>query len=422
MIRILHCSDLHLDSPFIGINQLDQKMANLLRNSTYQAFRRIVDEAIKNKVDLLTVGGDVYDSADHGLHPLVLFNDQLRRLSDAEIPCCIVAGNHDPLKRRRLGSTLPCGCFLFSDTPSVVNLEAKNGQQLNVYGISYAINAVTANLAQKLIEIYQKSEGINIALLHCNVGGVADFENYAPCSVDELKFSPFDAWLLGHVHERKIISETDPLILYPGNIQGRHIRETGKRGCYLITFHDSGPPHTDFLPVNQVRWEIGETQIDDLDDLDALVELIDQGFEDMIESDPDTEIWVVRWNIIGRGALQKELSTIGVGELRETLQERWRDRSPAILIEQMTDMCKAVLDINEIRKQGNFISMVIESADLLTEENDKKTEIIEKLLTVIDSPSFKKWLPNLSDRLKEDDDFINEIIRKGMMHSLNSMN
>ena len=421
MIRILHCSDLHLDSPFMGIHQLDPEMANLLRNSIFNAFRRIVDAAIEHRVDLLSVGGDVYDSADHGLHSLVMFNDQLRRLSDAEIPCCIIAGNHDPLKKRRLGANLPAGCFLFSDKPSVVNLKTRSGQQVNVYGISYPVSAVTDNLAEKLTGIYQEGEGVKIALLHCNVGGTADHENYAPCSFDELKQSPFNAWLLGHVHERKIISRTDPLILYPGNIQGRHIRETGKRGGYLITFHDTGDPQTDFLPVSQVLWQTGETRIYDLDEQDDMVERIDQDFENLIRSDPDTEAWVVRWNLAGQGILQKEISRMGIGELIEIMRDRWQNRSPAILIEKMADMCRAPLDISEIRKQDNFLSMVIEAADLLVGEKDEKKEIKENLLTVIDSPSFKKWLPDLSEKLKENPDFIDKIISKGMLHALNSM-
>jgi len=421
MTRILHCSDLHLDSPFIGVQQLDPETAELLRNSTFNAFRRLVDAAIENSVDLLTVGGDVYDSADHGLHSLVLFNDQLRRLSAVGIPCCIVAGNHDPLKKRRLGANLPDTCFLFGDKPSIVSLKTKAGQQLNVYGVSYGFSSVTDNLAMKLTDLYEEGEGINIALLHCNAGGATSHEDYAPCSINELKKAPFDAWLLGHVHERKVLSEAAPLILYPGNIQGLHIREAGKRGGYLISFHETGAPQIDFLPVSQVLWQTGETQIDGLEDLDALVERIDQDFENLIRSDTEVDAWVVRWNISGQGILQKEIDKMGTGHLMEILQERWQARSPSVLIEQMSDSCKASQNINEIRKQDNFLSMVIEAADQLSEEGDERIAIKEQLHAVIDSASFKKWTPDLAEMLKEDPDFLNEIIRKGMLHSLNSM-
>ncbi len=421
MPRVLHCSDLHLDSPFMGVQQLEPETAELLRNSIFNAFRRLVDAAIENSVDLFTVGGDVYDAADHGLHSLVMFNDQLRRLSAAGIPCCIVAGNHDPLKKRRLGANLPDNCFLFGVKPSIVNLKTKSGQWLNVYGVSYGVNAVTDNLAIKLTDLYEERKGINIALLHCNVGGATNHENYAPCSVNELKKAPFDAWLLGHVHERKIFSEADPLILYPGNIQGRHIREAGKRGGYLISFHEMEAPQADFLPVSQVLWQTGETHIDGLEDLDALVERIDQDFENLIRSDVDVEAWVVRWNISGQGILQKEIDKMGVGYLMEILQERWQTRSPSVLIERMSDSCKASQNIKEIRKQDNFLSMVIEAADQLFEEDNERTAIREQLQAVIDSPSFKKWIPDCAEMLKEDPDFLNEIIRKGMLHSLNSM-
>lgn len=421
MIRILHCSDLHLDSPFVGVQQLDPETAELLRNSIFNAFRCLVDAAIENNVDLLTVGGDVYDSADHGLHSLVRFNDQLRRLSVAGIPCCIVAGNHDPLKKRRLGANLPDNCFLFSDKPSVIELKTNSGQQINVYGVSYGVNAVTDNLAKKLINIYEDNEGINIALLHCNVGGATNHENYAPCSINELKKAPFHAWLLGHVHERKVLSEADPLILYPGNIQGRHIKEIGRRGGYLISFHETGAPQTEFLPVSQVLWQTGKTLIDDLEDLEALVERIDHDFENLIRTDADIEAWIVRWELSGRGSLQKEIDKMGTGHLIEVLQDRWQHRSPAVLIELMTDKCKATQNISEIKKQGSFLSMVIEAAEQLSNDDDKTNDIREQLQGVLDSPSFKKWLPDVTERLKDDPDLLNEIIRKGMLHSLNSM-
>ena len=79
----------------------------------------------------------------------------------------------------------------------------------------------------------RRTEGVNIALLHSNVGGRKGHENYAPCSLDDLRAAGMDYWALGHVHSAEILCH-DPLVVYPGNIQGRHIGETGQKGVVSV--------------------------------------------------------------------------------------------------------------------------------------------------------------------------------------------
>ena len=52
-----------------------------------------------------------------------------------------------------------------------------------------------------------------------------------------LKSKGYDYWALGHVHKREIVDGI-PWIVFPGNIQGRHIRETGAKGATLVTVED----------------------------------------------------------------------------------------------------------------------------------------------------------------------------------------
>ena len=63
-----------------------------------------------------------------------------------------------------------------------------------------------------------------------------------------------DLWALGHIHQPEIVSK-DPWIVYAGNCQGRHIRETGARGGYLVTVDDSLLVESVvFHPLDVVRW------------------------------------------------------------------------------------------------------------------------------------------------------------------------
>ncbi len=75
---------------------------------------------------------------------------------------------------------------------------------------------------------------------------------------------------LGHVHQPEILSE-NPWIVFPGNIQGRHARECGERGCAIVTVNDSLEVTSfDRHPLDLVRWVSEEININDAEDLPAV--------------------------------------------------------------------------------------------------------------------------------------------------------
>ena len=93
----IHTADLHLDSPFRGLRQVDGEIADLLKDATFRAFDNVVELALRNKVDFLLVAGDVYDAADRSLRAQLKFADGLKKLAVAGIRSLVCHGNHDPL-------------------------------------------------------------------------------------------------------------------------------------------------------------------------------------------------------------------------------------------------------------------------------------------------------------------------------------
>lgn len=77
----------------------------------------------------------------------------------------------------------------------------------------------------------------HIGMLHGSVEGDAEHNRYAPFQIRELKEKQFDYWALGHIHKREILSE-EPYIIYSGNIQGRHRKETGERVRTLLNLRN----------------------------------------------------------------------------------------------------------------------------------------------------------------------------------------
>ena len=56
LFRFIHCSDLHLDSPFEGIQSVEPWVADILRKATFEAFQRVVNTAIQKKCDFVIIG------------------------------------------------------------------------------------------------------------------------------------------------------------------------------------------------------------------------------------------------------------------------------------------------------------------------------------------------------------------------------
>jgi hypothetical protein len=48
----------------------------------------------------------------------------------------------------------------------------------------------------------------------------------------------------------------EPWIVFPGNLQGRHVRETGSKGCTLVTVEDGRVTEVQHWPLDVMRWVV----------------------------------------------------------------------------------------------------------------------------------------------------------------------
>src|SRR5690606_27486115 len=119
----------------------------------------------------------------------------------------------------------------------------------------YSTRDVSENLAVSYPA--PKSSLINIGLLHTSLDGRPGHAPYAPCTLSDLKAKGYDYWALGHVHAREVISE-EPYIVYPGNLQGRHIKETGPKGAMVLHVDSNHISRVEARALDCVRWELIE--------------------------------------------------------------------------------------------------------------------------------------------------------------------
>ncbi len=303
MFTFLHAADLHLDSPMHKLEAYEGAPVEELRNATRRALENLVNLALTEEVAFVLIAGDLYDGDwkdyNTGLH----FVSQMRKLREAGIPVLVAAGNHDAASRITRTLRLPEGVHLFpSERPGTVLLEDSGAA---VHGQSFVSPSVRRDLAAGYPD--RDPGRFNIGLLHTCATGREGHEPYAPCSLETLQSKGYDYWALGHVHRREVLLE-DPLVVFPGNTQGRNVRETGPKGCVLVSVDDRARPRAVFHPLDEARWFVEEVDASgDRTGYDVVDRAVSR-FQALLEENPGLPL-VVRVPIIGESPAHEDLAS-----------------------------------------------------------------------------------------------------------------
>lgn len=268
-MKLLHSADLHLDSPMRGLVAYDSAPIDQLRLATRVALGNLVDAAVEEQVDAVLLAGDIFDGDWPHYGTGVHFVSEMGRLREAGIPVVIVTGNHDAESKLTKSLRLP-GNVRMLDTrkPQTVTFENIG---LAVHGQGYAMPAVLDDLS---IGYPAPAAGmLNVGLLHTSADGRPGHERYAPCSVSALAQRGYDYWALGHVHHREVL-HADPPIVFPGNVQGRGLRETGPKGATLIELREDGTISFEHRVLDCVRWDLITVDAAGCADRDAVCERV----------------------------------------------------------------------------------------------------------------------------------------------------
>ena len=250
MFKFIHAADVHLDSPLHRLGTYEGIPIDQFRQATRRAFENLIRLAVSEAVSFVLIAGDLYDGDWKDYNTGLYLAAQMKRLRDAGIQVFIVGGNHDAASRITRTLRFPDNVTLFpSSKPETFYV---NGLNVAVHGQGFATPAVKKDLSKNYPEAM--AGYYNIGLLHTCATGREGHENYAPCSIEDLQSRGYDYWALGHVHTYEILSE-EPHIIFSGNIQGRHVKETGPRGCLLVTVDDERT-NPEFKPLDVVRWEV----------------------------------------------------------------------------------------------------------------------------------------------------------------------
>jgi DNA repair exonuclease SbcCD nuclease subunit len=351
-MRFLHTADLHLDSPLRGLDRYEGAPVDEVRGATRRAFENLIVVALRERVDLVVIAGDLYDGdwLDHNTG--LFFTKGVTQLAEEGIPVAIVRGNHDAASRLTKALRLPRNVHLFADSRPETKVFEDIG--IAVHGQSFANAVVTDDLAAGYP--LPVTGCFNLGLLHSSLNGRPGHAPYAPTQLDVLRGKGYGYWALGHVHAAEIVCR-DPWVVYPGNTQGRHIRETGAKGCALITVEDHDITQQ-FIALDVMRWTSLSLDISALPDLEALLDQVKQNLRRLL-AEADERTLAVRVQVRGSGPLHSRLAAqpeMVEQELRNAAIEATNAR---IWIEKIELRTRPRLDLDQLAKRDDPVGMLI---------------------------------------------------------------
>ncbi|MFC7784853.1 exonuclease SbcCD subunit D [Rossellomorea sp. GCM10028870] len=385
-IRFFHVADLHLDSPFIGLKHLPKEVFERIHNSTFASFERVVREAIHRQIDFMIISGDLFDEEDRSIRAQAKLLKQFNQLHAHNIPVYVVHGNHDHLGSYRLELDMPENIHIFNKDTEVKQVTTQSGETVDIVGFSYG----TRHIRERRIEGFPKrsEDRYTIGILHGSEGSVhSSHETYAPFTISELLEKNYHYWALGHIHERQILHE-DPFIVYPGNIQGRHRKETGMKGCYVVEL-DQHHTELSFIPTHDMMWKTCTVSLQGVHRFGEMFQRIQQALEPLNDGDMLIEVVLNHDESLPQDVVGK----IENGDLLEALQSDYEGQEGVKWIHSIRwNQAQASRGI----EQDPFKQEVMATLEGMNEE-----EWEDALAELYEHPSIYRFLDPLKEEEKK---------------------
>jgi DNA repair exonuclease SbcCD nuclease subunit len=352
-LKIVHAADIHLDSPLRGLARYEGAPAERVRGATRRALENLVDLCLSEGAALLLLAGDLYDGNWKDYSTGLYFAAQMSRLRAGGTRVLLVRGNHDAQSEITRNLTWPSHVrdLTVKDPETVIIDELA----VAVHGQGFATKSVTDDLAAGFPA---RTEGaFNIGLLHTSLTGREGHADYAPCRLETLVSKGYDYWALGHVHAREVVSQA-PWVVFPGNLQGRHARETGEKGATLVGVEGGRVVSVEHRTLDVVRWAHCTVDASGASDASDVLDAVRAALEEATEAAAGRTLAAritVRGATAAHGALHADEERL-VAEVRllandlgadawvERLLLRTRDMADAALLAEQADV------ISELRR------------------------------------------------------------------------
>ncbi len=264
MLTIVHAADVHLETIFAEVRGGSRRRAALA-----DAFVRVVDLAIERRADVLTIGGDLFETQRAGPQTARFIFEQLARFGK---PVFVAPGNHDPYAERSL--------YAHADRPANVRVFAEAAwaafplaDDVTLYGFGHT----PAEPGRPFRGAHFDRPGVRLALVHgsdeerCPPGKRAT----APFALAEIVASGAHLALCGHYHGGYVVEAGGaPVIAYPGAPEPIRFGERGSHGALVVTVA-AGAVQVEAVPLARTQLSERIVQIGGAANEHAVISVLD---------------------------------------------------------------------------------------------------------------------------------------------------
>lgn len=341
-MKIIHCSDLHLDSKMesnLTFQQAQQRNAEILTT-----FSNMVTYAEENGVSVILIAGDLFDTERTSEKTVSWVLDRMEKASNIDF--LYLRGNHDESKRAFSCRDLPKNLKLFGDSWT-----------------DYSYGDVTISGAEltkeNCLSIYDSlslnPQALNIVTLH---GQIATKPGEDCVCLPLLRNKHIQYLALGHLHSyQKEQLEIGAEYCYCGCLEGRGFDECGEKGFVLLDT-ENHCVKTQFVPFAHRTLYSIPVDISDLSTVSEILRAMRKAAE-KVSSDS-----LLKFTLTGTYSLNTQ----------KDLQFLQNMLSPGYYFVKIQDESHLAIEKasyeNDISLKGEFVRMVMAS-DLSQDEKDR---------------------------------------------------
>ncbi|GKX65074.1 metallophosphoesterase family protein [Inconstantimicrobium mannanitabidum] len=367
-VKIVHCADLHFDTPF---SDLDTKLSKIRQDELRDTFSKIIHLCKVKNAEILLIAGDVFDNSSVKKITLQFLKEKFMEIPEVRI--FIVAGNHDPLNNRSFYNMIdwPSNVHIFSNQFESVVIEELNTV---VIGASFKESYEKKSLLRDYNSDNSFQKYIKLMILHGDVSQVEDGNEYNPITETEIARTSVDYLALGHKHAFSGIKRSgNTFYAYCGCPEGRGYDELGEKGVIIGEVYRENV-QLEFVPTNKRNYK--ELQVD----VSGIISK--EGIVKRVLSEVDSNSINDIYRILLKGEIDEDF-VVDINSLQNSLERYF-------FSVKVKDDTTIKVDVNKLSKEysikGLFSAKMLEKINTAANEEEK-----EKLIR-----AFKIGLQSLS--------------------------
>lgn len=389
-IKFIHTADIHLGKKLSCNSSKNSELENLFTEATEQAFKNLVDLAVREAIDFILIAGDLYDREARSIKSSRFFLEQCQHLKMNDIEIYIISGNHDPAGVENEVFELPENVNYFS-SENVETIKYKKDNKLAARILGQSYRQKFENRTMYNYYTAPDQSVFNIALLHTDLN--KDNNRYVPVNKSELLTkNEIHYWALGHIHQYQKINQK-PSINFSGTLQSHNISEQGSKGAILVEVDSNLKIKENFIPLAPVIFKETvidlekENKLDNITDLEQLISNNLAGLLNEIKAKNESRKYkikavITRLNIMGRTPVH-QYAADNRDELEETLLEEMRIKfskeSPSLWLHSLIlQTAKPLENLEELKKSSQLYQNVDQLInEILTDDKLNKELLAE---------------------------------------------